>query len=510
MRQVLLLTRLEKRLYRANYVPLWDYLMEHIRPAPETDMVRANLAANGVTVAGAARNKDESAVLEEERRRLLAELKQEEERLAQHEGEVRQLSHELSAGVSVLAKERAASGEAQSRSLIGDAMERVLEASVQVYEEYSRRLAQEAERLSYFVGQEDGMLLDAELVARSQLLAQAMASARADEKTARETMAEADRPSVAVEHLLYDMQRQHVAQFVATEELKQQGARHLGDARDKDLVEEAAELRAGLAVLKAEYDRLVQDKTSKLLLAQDLRDRSQEVAALQRELKSTQEHIEALLASGSQNRAALLQLKSELSTLVQEHVLSLEDAFAPLAERVRDSVKREYEQFERHSLSLLLRSTAAPQGPGLPTPLVRNLRIHSSSPQMEQAARALGFSGGPCMDQLLAHIFALALQARELPHTAMADWTTSLDREIRAAREHHDRAVATEIAPLLQRAQRASLQVEELKEAVHQAFLEWKTLPAQFCVPDEEQRERFMRRYNYLRVLAHDAAKRGK
>jgi hypothetical protein len=206
----------------------------------------------------------------------------------------------------------------------------------------------------------------------------------------------------------------------------------------------------------------------------------------------------------------VLQLKKELSALVHDHVLSLEDAFSPLADRISDSVKREFDQFERHSLSLLLRSTAAPQGTGLSSPLVRNLRMHSSSTQLEQAARALGFSGGPCMDQLLARIFELALEARELPHNVAADWTNSLDQAVRAAREHHDRTVADKVIPVLQRAQRASAQVDELKEAVQKAFIEWKTLPAQFCVPDEEQRERFMRRYNYLRVLAHDAAKRGK
>jgi hypothetical protein len=478
-----------------------------VKSESEVEMIRATLAANGVGKSD--RSKSEEAAAEKQR--LLQQIREEEERLARHEAEARQLGKELSAVSSALTQERMACRDARSRSLINEATERVLDASLQVYEEYSRRLVQETERLSFFATEDDEALaLDSELVARSQLLQKLVAAARADEKMVRETLIDSNlqSPDSSVELMVYNLQREHVLQFAATQELKAATAPASGNS---DAKQEAAELRAALKVLQSERDKLLQGQGDNLLLAHDLKDRVQELANLQRELKVVQENIENSIAQGGVARSALLELGSEVRALIQEHVLSLENAFDPIAEELRDSVQRELEHFDRTPMSQLLRSTVSPQAAGLQPPLVQELRIYTSKYVLTSIAALLEFSPAHSFDHFLEHIQALGQEVRENAASLACSSSSVIeaaDDRVGAAFAKEAETIRTAVLPVFQRVERATLQVESLKEAVEKAFLEWKTLPAQFCIPQEEQRERFMRRYNYLRVLAHDAAKR--
>lgn len=454
----------------------------------------------------------------------MQQIKAEEERLASQEAEVLQLNKELGSVSSALVQERAACREMRARTAINEATNRVLDASLQVYEEYSRRLLQETERLSFFSQEEEDVFaLDSELMARSQLVQKLVAAARADEKVVRETMDEAEAPDSSVELMLYELQRQHVSQFVSTRELRAASASAGAgtgseSAKAKDLSQEAAELRSALSVLQAERDKLLSGQSDKLLLAHDVKDRVQELATLQRELKAVQDQIEAALAQGAAGRAALLELGSEVRALIQEHVLSMEGALEPLAEQLRDSVQLELDQFDRAPMAHLLRAAVSPQAAGLPPPLVRDLRIYASSYVLSSIAAALEFAPIHSFDHFLQHAQSLATEARDSAGakqmttgapTEKANKAVESEKRVEKAFAEEAELIARLVLPLFQRVERATQEVEALKELVEKAFAEWKNLPAQFCIPQEEQRERFMRRYNYLRVLAHDAAKKG-
>ena len=485
--------------------------MEHVKTEGEARAIRGALGSEqngGGTVSAA----EEAALLR-------SQIAEEEEEATRREAAVRQTGRELAACVTTLQKERENCREQRSRSLIEEATERVLDMSLQVYEEYARRLGQEIERMSFFAQEEEELLaLDSELTARSQLLQTMLSAARADEKLVRDSMqADEDEKKTEdvapVEMMLYDMQRQHIAQFVATQELQAALGPHPSlSAGKKDLALEAAELRASLKVVQAERDKLLQGQSDKLLLMHDVKERIQEVASLQRELKAVQEQIERLLAAAGTARTSLLDLGKEVRSLIQQHMLVLENSFGPLAEELQDSVQRELDCFDQASMSHLLRSSVSPQAAGLPPPLVRDLRIYTSKYVLSSVAAVLEFSPVHSFDHFLEHLQSLASEALGNVN-ATRDKKSALlnhvDERVTAAFAQEADEINRSVLPVFLRVEKAAQQVEALKEAVEKAFQEWKSLPAQFCIPQEEQRERFMRRYNYLRVLAHDAAKKG-
>jgi hypothetical protein len=493
------------RLYRANFQHIWDFLVEHVKTESEGQLIRGALVANGIAVAGIVDDKDQLA---DDKQQLLKLIEDEEELHARQETEVRQLNKELSAFSSALVEERNMSREVRSRALINEATDRVLDASLQVYEEYGRRLSQETERLSFFTSNDEDFLLDSELMSRTQLLQQLLVAARGDEKMIRETVAEQEKPDSTVDLMLYDLQRQHIAQFVESHELRaSSGSRVVAPVKTKDLAQEAVELREAVKILQFERDKMVQGQSDKLLLEHDLKDRVQELASLQREMKVVQDQIEAMLIEGGAARSALLELGSDVRSLIHEHVLSLQDSFEPLAEQLRDSVQRELDQFDRCAMSHLVRSTVSPQAAGLPPPLICDLRIYTSKYVLSSIALLLEFQPTHSFDHFLSHVQSLALEVRRgAAAPAVERSVDEADERIGGAFAKEMEDIKRAVVPVYQRVESATQQVEALKEAVEKAFLEWKNLPAQFCIPQEEQKERFVRRYNYLRVLAHDAA----
>jgi hypothetical protein len=61
-------------------VPIWEHLIEHIRSGKETDLIRANLAANGIVLNAGAQ--DDQKELEEEKKKVKSD------NLGRDEGEI--------------------------------------------------------------------------------------------------------------------------------------------------------------------------------------------------------------------------------------------------------------------------------------------------------------------------------------------------------------------------------------------------------------------------------------
>lgn len=484
--------------------------MKHLRSAEETQRIRSTLAARGYQLSGAAQ--EDLEALKGAKQTLEAQVAADSELLTQTDAELRHLTQELRSARQQLDAETKAASHLRIRQTITDAFGQILDGSAQVYDEYARRLAQETERLEYFLAEvdEDMEDLEDELLPRNLLLQRLRSAADLDERTVAEladpvALAKpgAEDPEEVIASLLYDLQDEHVQEYVAIEELRHQIAIAASSRAPAEAADQVAEVAAALGAVRSHREALLEERSTAASLTLGLRNGKAELAELHRQLDVMQQELESLLASGTQKRPAILALQAELVDFVQNHVLSLEDGFGPVAAELKDSVLDEYAAFEKTSIEMLIRSDVSPQADGLAPPLVSRLRINSAQ-SWQKAARALGFHG-VSLDYLFQHIGEMAQEVHALPLMLSSGGDDRLAREgnLEKAAKVESRMVEESILPVLEKARISSAAVMSLSDAVELAFREWKSQPGQFCIPDKEQKERFMRRYNYLKVLAH-------
>lgn len=503
-----------QRLCRANLVPIWDFLVEHVRGEKDVEVIRANLALHNLASSSSQVIEDKASLVKE-RDALLEQLAKEKELAALDEAELRNLGRELALASEAVRNERSKREEMVARSVLGSAFLQQLDAALEIYDEYERRLEQEVERLSGFVVEDeeehdnDGDLDDAH-VSRSKFLERAVLASVADEKRLHDEVlslnlaldddSAAGHENVAVANLLYDMQMQHLEDFVLTEHLLKEIAKsEVGPAASVE--EEVVELKAALQVASRTADKLQRIKMDKTRFAQELREQYQHIKRVQVELKEKQAQVESLFSSSNAQRNALSNVVAlEVRSVVEERLGAMEGMLEPLASDLQDSVVKEAQCFDGIPLHRLQPTTSM------------ETRIRGND-VLWKAALCLGFHGGT-LDGLLKHVVQLARDAQQQQDEATWKKYAADAKETyeRLEKFHADylESVENGVLPNFARAQEATRHAIQLAPAIEVAFQEWKTQPAQCCIPDTEQRERFMRRLNYLRALTHDYATKKK
>lgn len=314
--------------------------------------------------------------------------------------------------------------------------------------------------------------------------------------------------ATAVQVLLYELQSQHVDMYMEMEGLR--ASLTAGNAvppQAKSDAIELAEVRAAIAVV-VEQVKLAEETSAKVqraIVMQQLKDCVQEIRRLQRELKEKFTFLDNLAAQNSRARATIMSSKDELNVLVVDRVLSLEDAFVPFSKQLLDMCSRQIAHLE--SVQLLRLSEKA----------LHTTRIHCrvDAEPLAQIVQVLNCGG----DDLFRTIFDAARHlwlfeiskygagARSLKSSGAAgEAATEMSALVAraTASEKTNADGSKKVRDLAVRADNDARSVLALRAALQTAFQEWSTMPAQFCIPNTQFRERYQRRYEHVKVLANN------